>query len=473
MDREKAESIALRNNHLKIIVALSDNTGHSNKQLSIQLGMKKTNLSNYLTYLRRNKIVFKGNGKPTYLGKEYEEIPLFLGPGGQASKEEKLNNLDLIIRDLLTNQDEVLQKDFLDSAYFDELIRECGFLPILNLMKFHFENLKFKKLATQALLNKQIIIDNYKNNIKSHREDIWRNLNIMQYHPCCGYEMIKGLKDLDQLGAIIFYREIIKNRYVKVYRAINQKYLPNHLKKLLEFDIELSPFSSFPHNDPIELLFADPFKRLYHDTYIIDEVDFDKLIARAYLIHSNFAEVLAFGLYHFRWDAIDRTDYDIVCTEARSGGNSSEEEELRSRMEYLTGKFDSLRSHPKSLDNILKIAIFHWNITADRFDGVCTRLEKEVSKIRMGKCHIYEDGGDIKIVNLQTNTPIFDRDSQDHLEKPYFLRDFFLDDANDPLESLLPCKTFNSLGLKIEIPSYEKLLSEFNAHVRGLRNWKY
>jgi hypothetical protein len=60
----------------------------------------------------------------------------------------------------------------------------------------------------------------------------------------------------------------------------------------MEYDIHLSPFTSYPINSPRDLLFLDPFRRIFDDVYLLDEVDVSKFYQRALTVYKHFGDIL-------------------------------------------------------------------------------------------------------------------------------------------------------------------------------------
>jgi hypothetical protein len=84
------------------------------------------------------------------------------------------------------------------------------------------------------------------------------------------------------------------------------------LKEFIDYDIMLSPFTSYPVNDPAHILLRRPFERIYNDAFILNQSDFKGFIKRAYIIYSNFAELLCCGINILIRDEIEYFDYKYI-----------------------------------------------------------------------------------------------------------------------------------------------------------------
>jgi hypothetical protein len=82
---------------------------------------------------------------------------------------------------------------------------------------------------------------------------------------------IKILGEFDFLHSVKFYRE-------NVFKFINQYYarqekegeISSEFRKFMELDGYLSPFTSFPVDDSLYLIFSPPFQRIYDDVFLLN-----------------------------------------------------------------------------------------------------------------------------------------------------------------------------------------------------------
>jgi hypothetical protein len=96
---------------------------------------------------------------------------------------------------------------------------------------------------------------------------------------------VEILQNFAPYESLIFYKKVINKTYSDLYGKIAAKSGAKDsdlLRKFLEYDISLNPFTSYPINDPIMLLFMRPFERIYDDIYLIEKSDQDMMVQRAY-----------------------------------------------------------------------------------------------------------------------------------------------------------------------------------------------
>jgi hypothetical protein len=234
--------------------------------------------------------------------------------------------------------------------------------------------------------------------------------------------LLKFLFRLDESDSLKFYRLYLAEPFGRLYRKLTQrdvpitldKFVTEGIRKFLELDLFLSPFTSFPINFPVDLLFGRPFERLYTDFYLCDEEDIKKLIRRAHIVYSNFIDVVSAGV-------------------VSSGIPVSD------------------------LEALLKLYIFYWNIASKRLDWLCIDL-KELTFSNDRESSIYH------IYSGTTGLEIMDLVDGKLLEDCYMMvggdYDYLLpSNLDDPTKEIRICNCFEEEGLKTEKMLYEDVLS--------------
>ena len=242
-------------------------------------------------------------------------------------------------------------------------------------------------------------------------------------------DLIGILPNFDLFTAIEFYRETIGDGYSKLYGK--NHYANVGLREFTEYDIHISPFTSYPRNNPADLLFKKPYERIYDDAYILNEADREKFINRAHVVYSNFAGMLLVGcIQDKRQSQIDLIDYKLQITEENK-------ESKLSRKKYLINIY-------KYIETTIKLAIYYWNIASIRLDKLNERLKDHPE----GSYYIKSDNTSIQIISLL---------DMKHLELE--LGNFsLLPGPIDPFSNLWPCKAFDEFGLSTEEIGYNDIL---------------
>ena len=182
----------------------------------------------------------------------------------------------------------------------------------------------------------------------------------------------------------------------------------------MELDLFLSPFTSFPMNFPVKLLFGRPFERLYTDFYLCDEEDINKLIHRAHIVYSNFIGVVSAGVVS--------TGIPVYELEA-----------------------------------LLKQYVFYWNVASKRLDWLCIELkELTFSNDRKPSIyHIYSGTTGLEIMDLADGKLLEDRYMMIGGDYDYLLPI----NLDDPTKEIRICNCFEEEGLKTEKMLYEDVLA--------------
>jgi DNA-binding MarR family transcriptional regulator len=287
---------------VEILLELSNMEGLSNKQLTEKLGKKKTNMSKSLGELEEFGAILKGKQRKSREGKKYTEIPYYISIRQSVDSEIEIQFFEQVIEKLrdMDKRDSVLK--LLSSNYTNKLIEKFKFMPLYNILKRYMECEEYKKIVSQSMLSLPALINEvsiYPNVIRE-RADFCEAPRIAFNLP--ENNLIELLKNFDPIDAISFYRNVINDTYCNLLVNREGEFLNEGLKEFVDLDIFLSPFTSYPVNNPIKLLFARPFERLYNDMYLIDAKDYYRFIQRAYIFYTNFGGILAQGMRYLIWD---------------------------------------------------------------------------------------------------------------------------------------------------------------------------
>jgi hypothetical protein len=365
---------------------------------------------------------------------------------------------------------------FLESNYVNHLIKNKGFIEIYNNIYDRLERSQFRESASRALLHQSALVDeykNYKNFIRTQLEcACYQTIipNIREDHkdigaaPIKNYNLFEPLSHLNLLDSITFYRKEINNIYIKYYRHLMRdwQFSAGAMGKYADLDIFLSPLTSYPVNDPIHLLFAKPFERLYDDVYIIENADYYKMIKRAYIVYSRFSEILYSGIYYLRWEKLNYLDWKLIENDDRIDREDRGwyREELEEHGKFLSLEMDSLSDTKSYLDNLTKNAIFYWNEVSRRLDTLFDELNRLREEDKNGKYHIFSDNNKLKIVDLVSNQYLVSGDTNRDLTNPYFLLDISAGEFDNRYSNLYPCNIFYDNGMKLEERTYDDILPE-------------
>jgi hypothetical protein len=274
---------------------------------------------------------------------------------------------------------------------------------------------------------------------------------------------INLLTYLGQMEAIQFYRNQIGETYSELFKEIHGNYFSENFYKYIDLDIFISPFTSYPINNPVQILFGRPFERLYDNLYFIDEADYKKAIQRAFIVYDNFEEILYNAMKYLLIEKKDCLDYKIREFDWKNDYCDEEyrEEESCKIAACLDEKMKSLCNKELPLNNILKASIFYWNITSYRIDSLFQKLRfyKELIHTSYENCRIFNDEKVLKIINLETDEFIIDPNELRDIDRAYFLIDVMIDNTcEDIFTSLRPCNIFHEKGFDVKIRSYDELL---------------
>lgn len=454
--------------HIKILLVLSDMDGYSNKQLTKLLGMQKTNLSRALGELEEHGVILRGEPRKSMEGKRYIEMPYYINVTHPEESRKDLRFFEFIIKKTVEINNGSICPKLLKSKYVNKLIEKYRFVSLFDILKKYNDNDVFNSIVSQSILHQPafiIEIERYHETIKNDSE----YADAMVVLGSDKNNLIGLLNYFNPLDAIPLYRDTIGNKYGNLFREIHEHYFSESFKNFVYLDIFLSPFTSYPVDDPIRILFEKPFERLYDNAYLIEALDYELFIQRAYVVYSNFAEILYQGMRHLTSQEIDLLDYRIRELEKLKDTTELDywDEENDVEMVYLDKKMNSLHHIEKSLDIVLKASIFYWNIASNRIDSIYQKLifEKKYNKTASGKYRILTDDKGLKVIDLWTNKSILDSSDSMKIMGTYFLLDVLLDNCRDPFTFLRPCDVFKETGLNVERIIYEELFEKLNSQV--------
>lgn len=449
----------------KLIVELSDQKGNCNRELSKKMDLDKERISPLTRYLKKEGIIYEDHRDSTNPdnkeGSEYTEKPFYIKFKNLPTPKEKLQLFEKIFLDYIQHIDPKLQERFLSSEYVNELIKEVGFVPVYNVIKNDIENASIKKSASLALLNQPALIKEYKHKLKIIAND---ELLRHGYGPCPTLESdpIDKLEDFDSLAAIEFYRKVINRTYSKLYRDSASNFsIPESMTKFTDYDVHLSPFTSFPKNDPLDLLIDRPYERIYNDEYILCDSDYENFVKRAYTVYSNFEDILLNVINRYRLWMLESLENKL--TEIYNPPEIVYEEEGYG--DYLNGikeRVSCIESEQQFMLNIAnyikptaKLAIYYWNIAVRRFNEIDYFLKYQ----RPEKCYIHPDNSAIWITDLQSG----ERKRLESIDRLSYIS--LIPEYVDPFSQLEACNAFENLRLNTKKVTYEGLVSFLKEHI--------
>ena len=357
---------------------------------------------------------------------------------------------------------------FLRSAYVEHFIRKNSFERVYDAIKEKLRDDKFKWKASSELFDLKSTKEEYVD-LRDMASEYYSSLNIYHSfgslrndnaelinmaierpkHDFCDEKMtdlankigldikairnrrIEILDDFEPCMTIPFYRntvhKCVKNLFSDLY---NRELITFGLAEFMKYDNYLSPFTSYPMNNPEVLLFSDPFKRIYHNFYLMRELDLKMLFKRASTVYIRFADLL---FEHFRNHL-----------------------PLKQNLELWTKQF-----------------IFLWNVSVPNFDIVWEYLnELYLYKLGSGKYHVHTEGLSLFVIDLKTNREV--SGYQEIMEKngilqpfdPPFLHHLFVGletDVYDPYTNLNSSLWFEGVKGIPDIVSYDDIISDIKS----------
>ena len=339
---------------------------------------------------------------------------------------------------------------FLRSAYVDHFIRINSFECVYDAIKERLRDGKFKLEASSELFDlkstKEEYVDLRDMALRNDNAELINMAIERPKHDFCDEKMtdlankigldikairnrrIEILDDFEPWMTIPFYRntvhKCVKNLFSDLY---NRELITFGLSEFMKYDNYLSPFTSYPMNNPEVLLFSDPFKRIYHNFYLMKELDLKMLFKRASTVYIRFSDLL----------------------------------------------FEHFRKHPplkKNLELWTKQFIFLWNVSAPNFDIVWDYLnELYAYELGSGKYHVYTDGLSLLVMDLKTNEEVSgyrEIMQEEGISQPFdapFLHHLFVGletDVYDPYTNLNSSFCFGDIEGIPNIVSYDDIVSD-------------
>jgi hypothetical protein len=293
-------------------------------------------------------------------------------------------------------------EEFLGSNYTNHIIEQHQFSDIYEIIKDKLEISRFRRVASKALLNQPATIDEFKSIPKStiNYLDEWKDVPF--YLSNLRFLDIETLRYLDPIEAVSFCRNNLCEIFLDMHKKIGGRKIRSSNEVLLQFnklDCHLSPFTSYPVYEPIELLFSRPFNRLYEDVYLLDESDFELFIERAYLVFINFVDFIYIYLNNIHT--------------------------------------------PLDWETSVREFVFLWNITKYQIDRCEMHIKSLYSKKEdSGKYYLSSRGPLLEIMDLMDGKNLIEGHNYGELSRgegpiPHF---------DEPFDYLIPCFAFRELG---------------------------
>lgn len=357
---------------IKIVMLLLDEKGHALWELNTLLGRtenKRGDLLEIIKKLQNKSIVLKGETRKTTNPKSSRpnmlEIPYYL------NKDPAV--FDSIMEKLIKDNDKNdLLKKFLKSEYTNFVIKEQSFSGVHKIIKNQLALEQIKFIASETLLTQPATINEYNNlaydveKITTGKLSSTEMLRTIEMEVMPEFaEQIEILHDFSELEAVRLHRKTLHKGILKAFESFaDRNVITKGLLSFMAHDNYLSPLTSYPINGTSQLLFSQPFQRIYEDAYLLDGEMVGILSARALKIYENFSDML-FELFN--------VDRPII-----------EDREL-----------------------MTKEMIFHWNVACTRFDRVCSCLAHLYDRgDGSGNFHLISDGLTFNIIDLENKKPL-------------------------------------------------------------------
>ena len=365
--------------------------------------------------------------------------------------------------------DEEIEK-FLASLYTDNIIKNYGFSYVYEVINSDLERFDFRQISSNSLLTQSAVKREYKGQSKLRDEyllfnphetsgqsskeinlfdlvvespmiSLWdeRRAMLGSVNGCrirpIRSNRIKILSQFDPKKAVAFYRDTIQVDIQNLFSELYERSLiTRSLNQFMEYDIHLSPFTSYPFNSPSDLLFSNPFQRIFDDVYLLDEADVSKFYQRALTVYEHFGDIL---------------------------------------FEYFRNNIDWIAK----IEPWINQFIFQWNVARTNFDSIWDYLGIAYAEgIGSGRYHAYVKGVEILVTDLETNKPLpFLYESKTILEDQgekweetnmEVFRPPIVDHMSacreiefcDPYRNIISCECFE--GVRPTSITYEQILSD-------------
>jgi len=236
------------------------------------------------------------------------------------------------------------------SGFLDSVIQMHDLADIYDIITPYLERSEFRKAASSILklpatetyyrkfsasVGKRVLRDNSTSeNLRTeyNSNDVITRVGI-EFSPRIYYPLTI-LAKLAPLDGVKLYRKTVYDTWLGVYKKLVDTSAGSAwFQEFLKTDSYLSPFTSFPVYSPDRIIFSRPFERIFDDIYLLKDDHFGYLVRRAYIIYTNFAEIM----------------YESM--QNRELPKKEQETELR-------------------------INALHWNVASTRFDYICLALSR-------------------------------------------------------------------------------------------------
>lgn len=429
---------------IAILIELSDQKGHSNRELSDSLKKIKNNLVDPLNKLEEKGIICKGERRittnPAARGKKYHEIPYYINLYNSLNDHLDKEIFLTIIKYLLDKDDYDSLGEFFASKYVAQMIENREIIWIYKNIKDYLGIRQFRDVVSSKLYSSECVRKYYENYSKYIGDNLnleGKRIDFKIFPKNASLLPFEIVKDFNPIDIIEFYRDNISSEFDRMYRgATADSVVPDSMREFNTSDIYLSPFTSYPHNDPYYLLFAQPFERLYNDVYIIDYEDRELVVERAYNTYVNFAELLFFYMAYLR-----------LPVAIKEGSYIKEQ-----------------------LDQTIRAFMFYWNIAISRLDSLIDTLNRaEEYENGSGVYHIQSGVAGLQVFDLQNNKPLLEPyDSMEILSHESLDRLILYYEEQDAFNFIYPTSYFKEyLGADLELVSGDNILNAIELKIEN------
>lgn len=395
----------ISDHRLNVILILSDGKWHTNADISRLLGPKdvdrpgkkkgydgydRGDLSKELSALMELHLVDKSNDH--YHLTSFKETFAYIMDNSKRSDSDEF------------------YKQFLESEYINNIIDVNGFMPIVSVISSRLADREFRDIAARRLLSRPATRDAYKDLLGAIEEYFNTMVNTeaidgvrkkfekklmhqKKENPAFErytYSAIDKARSYDggpyanntgnlveldilrELGieGVRFYRRSVLHGSIRLFtRRMRTPKNNKFIIKYVIFDNYLGPFTAYPVNNPVELMFTTAFNRVFEDAYIIDPKDIGILLKRANVVFQNFHEFAR--IY--------------------AGSRNYKEAAIRE-------------------------LIHNWNIAAARLEIILSFLKKPGFDPDWSCYHLTRDGAGFQIVDLGTDERLLGESDMEMLE---------------------------------------------------------
>lgn len=429
-----------------ILLMLSDNQGYSNLQLADKLKKEASNISKPLGELENGGLIAK-KFRENKGDKRRSDRPYYL------NEAKSIVILESILdRSIKTNAK--LQDVLSNNNFIKFIITNSNLTSFLNACERYSISPKIRKIISDTVLANEVVIEECRifiEKVISCPNDSGRFSTMIKAR-----RLVEILQSFDTIDALYFYKNTINKSYSVLFGKIAAEEKMNYaelLKAFLEYDIELSPFTSYPVNeDPILLLFMRPFERIYDDIYLLEKSDRDIMVKRAYFIYSNFDKILLSGIRSMR---TEEEGFEAIMEGEVYDEESYEKLQKDHFIRYLRKDLFYKKTY---LNPLIKELIFYWNIASLRLDWIYYAIKgnDQISPGTKKRYHIKSDSNGIRAINLDDYKNVF---YQETTQDAMMITALWSGEG-DPFSTLRYCSCFKDYGLEKTQIKIKKLISD-------------